>query len=283
MSDWRFTTALDHTFAQLAEMHNISFSGYFFPAEMTPESIASFYRVYSVAPQHCVVMHTEDGAFVGLAKLALRGSRAWCAGFGIAPAFRGKGLGKLLAAQMIEEARKAGAATLQLEVLQQNTAAFRLYSSVGFVVTRQLVGLQIPTANIPPPTSTFTPTPMTLDDLLPTIIAQRQPDWEHELPSILATNHQALVTTGPHSTQTGLVYQHTGESTRILSSTPSATTTPEEMAALLTAAANAAQTIQVYNEPEDSISYNLYKALGFHEFFRQYEMVLDIHSTPDPS
>ena len=84
MNAYRFTTALDYTFAQLAEMHNISFSGYFFPVEMTPESIASFYRVYSVAPQHCVVMHTVDGAFVGLAKPALRGSRAWCAGFGIA-------------------------------------------------------------------------------------------------------------------------------------------------------------------------------------------------------
>src|SRR5579872_6102282 len=115
MNAYRFTTALDYTFAQLTEMHNISFSGYFFPAEMTSASTASFYRVYSVAPQHCLVMHTEDGAFVGLAKLALRGSRAWCAGFGITPAFRGKGLGKLLAAQMIEEARKTGAATLQLE------------------------------------------------------------------------------------------------------------------------------------------------------------------------
>lgn len=277
MNAYRFTTALDYTFAQLAEMHNISFSGYFFPVEMTPESTASFYRVYSVAPQHCVIMHTEDGVLVGLAKLALRGSRAWCAGFGIAPAFRGKGLGKLLATQMIEEARKAGAVTLQLEVLQQNTAAFRLYSSTGFVVTRQLVGMQIATANLPPATSTFTPTSVMLNNLLPTIIAQRQPDWEHELPSILATNHQALVTTGPHSSQAGLVYQYPSKIVRVLSSTPSPDTALEEMAALLIVAASEAQTIQVYNEPEDSISLNLYKALGFQEFFLQYEMVLDLH------
>jgi ribosomal protein S18 acetylase RimI-like enzyme len=277
MSAYRFTTALDYSFVQLTEMHNISFSGYFFPAEMTPESTASMYRVYQVAPQHCVVMHTEEGAFVGFAKLALRGSRAWCAGFGLAPAFRGKGLGKLLAAPMIEEARKAGAATLQLEVLEQNTAAFRLYSSVGFVVTRQLVGLQLAAASLPPITSTLSPTPVTLDSPLPSIIAQRQPDWEHELPSILATNYQALVIADSHGHQAGLIYQRAGEIVRVLSSTPSASTTPAEMAALLTAAASGAQTIQIYNEPEGSTSLHLYRALGFQEFFRQREMLLDVH------
>jgi len=48
------------------------------------------------------------------------------------------------------------------------------------------------------------------------------------------------------------------------------------MAALLTAAANGAQTIQRYNEPEGSVSCNLYYALGFQEFFRQHEMLLDL-------
>jgi ribosomal protein S18 acetylase RimI-like enzyme len=276
MNTIRFTTALDYTFAQLTEMHNISFTGYFFPSDMTPESTASMYRAYQVAPQHCIAMHTEDGTFVGFAKLALRGTRAWCAGFGIAPAFRGKGMGKLLVAPMIEEARKAGAATLQLEVLAQNTAAFKLYSSAGFIVTRQLVGMQIATADLPNFSTTIATIPVTLDSLISSIIERRQPDWEHELPSILATHNQAIVTAGPHSTSAGLVFQRTDNYMRVLSSTPSAETTPEEMAALLAAAANGAPTIQVYNEPEGSISFNLYNALGFQEFFRQYEMLLHL-------
>lgn len=276
MTTYRFTTALDYTFAQLAEMHNISFTGYYFPMDMTAESTASMYRVYQVAPEHCVAMHIEDGAFVGLAKLALRGTRAWCAGFGIAPAFRGQGMGKLLVAPMIEEARKAGTATLQLEVLAQNTAAFMLYSSAGFSVTRQLVGMQITAADLPNFSSTIATTPVTLDSLIPSIITQRQPDWEHELPSILATRHEALITTGPQSTSTGLVFQRTGEYMRVLSSTPSVGTTPEEMATLVMAAANGARLIQIYNEPQDSASFRLYNALGFQEFFRQYEMVLGL-------
>jgi ribosomal protein S18 acetylase RimI-like enzyme len=277
MSAYRFTTALDYTMRQLSEMHNLSFSGYFFPAEMAPEATASMYRIYQVAPQYCVVMHSEDGAFVGLAKLALRGARAWCAGLGVAPAFRGKGLGGLLTRAMIEEARKAGAATLQLEVLAQNTAAIKLYRSTGFVETRQLVGLQISAGALPPLASAGVATPVALERLLPAIVAGRQPDWEHELPSILAIEHQALVTTGRDSTEAGLVYQRTGEYVRILSSTPSASTTLEEMDTLLTTAASGAQTIQVYNEPEDSASFRLYRALGFQEFFRQYEMVLEVH------
>lgn len=276
MSTYRFTTALDYTFVQLTEMHNLSFSGYFFPSDMTPESTASMYRAYQVAPQHCIVMHSEDGTFVGLAKIALRGSRAWCAGFGIAPSFRGKGIGKLLAAPMIEEARKAGAATLQLEVLEQNVAAFKLYRSVGFAVTRQLVGMQIASSNLPRPASTIPTTPVTLNHLLPTIITQRQPDWEHEIASILATRNDTLMISGLDGIPAALVFQRTDKYLRVLSSTPSTGTTPEEMAALLTAAANGANLIQIYNEPEDSISFRLYKALGFQEFFRQYEMVLDL-------
>ena len=276
MSTYHFTTALDYSFAQLAEMHNLSFSGYFFPMDMTAESTASMYRVYQVAPEHCIAMHTEDGAFVGFAKLALRGRRAWCAGFGIAPAFRGKGMGKLLVTPMIEQARKAGATTLQLEVLAQNTAAFKLYSGAGFTVTRQLVGMQIANADIASPLSNIPITSVTLASLIPSIIAQRQPDWEHELPSILATRHEALTTTSLRSTSTSLVFQRTDEYMRVLSSTPTADTTPEEMATLLTAAANGARLIQIYNEPEDSISFRLYNALGFQEFFRQYEMVLQL-------
>jgi len=228
MSTYRYTTALHYTFAQLSEMHNISFTGYFFPMDLTPESTASMYRVYHVAPQHCVAMHTEDGTFVGLAKLALRGSRAWCAGFGIAPAFRGKGMGKLLVVSMIEEARKAGATTLQLEVLEQNIAAFKLYSSAGFAVTRQLVGMQIATSDLPPATSAISTAPVALDSLLPSIIAQRRPDWEHELPSIYATNHRALVTTGLDGSPVGLVFQRTDAYLRVLSATPSASTTPKK-------------------------------------------------------
>jgi len=113
MSTYRYTTGLDYTFAQMTEMFNLSFERYFVPMTMTPESIAAFYRVYQGAPEYCVVMHTEDGNFVGLARLALRGSRAWCGGFGIAPAFRGKGIGKLLVDQMIQAAQKAGATTLR--------------------------------------------------------------------------------------------------------------------------------------------------------------------------
>src|SRR5262249_23767780 len=132
-------------------------------------------------------------------------------------------------------------------------------------------------SDLPPATSAISTTPVALDSLLPSIIAQRRPDWEHELPSILATNHQALVTIGSHDSPVGLVFQRTDAYMRVLSATPSASTTPEEMAALLTAAANGAQTIQLYNEPEGSVACNLYYALGFQEFFRQHEMLLDLH------
>jgi ribosomal protein S18 acetylase RimI-like enzyme len=50
----------------------------------------------------------------------------------VRPAFRGQGLGKQLAEQVITEAKQIGYSTMRLDTLPQMTAATRLYESLGF-------------------------------------------------------------------------------------------------------------------------------------------------------
>ena len=63
---------------------------------------------------------------------------------GSASQARGQGLGHLMLTEAIAAARDRGDEGLRLEVFEQNSRALGLYQSLGFEVTRRLVGYQRP-------------------------------------------------------------------------------------------------------------------------------------------
>ncbi|HEU5200699.1 MAG TPA: GNAT family N-acetyltransferase [Ktedonobacterales bacterium] len=275
MNQYRFSDATGYTLAQMTEMHNQSFSGYFMPATMTPEMTAHFWRVYQIDANRSVVMYDQAGAFVGMARMGTRGTRGWCGGFGITPAFRGSGASKLLAAEMVRVARDSGLATLQLEVLTQNVRAFKLYQGVGFVTTRKLIGLQVATASLPAGVELQTEA-APIEKLLPFLSSDQQPDWERELASILTLQTESVLASGVAGRVNGLIARRAGERLQVLAAILQPDCTNAELAALLRSAAGDATTIQVYNEPEGSALLARYLDLGFTEFFSQYEMMLTL-------
>ena len=82
---------------------------------------------------------TVDGTLAAIALLGFRGERAWIGGFGVAPAFRGHGMGGVCVAGVLAIAREAGAATVELEVLEHNPGAIRLYQRGGFEQIDELI------------------------------------------------------------------------------------------------------------------------------------------------
>lgn len=63
-------------------------------------------------------------------------------GMALLPEVRGQGVGRRVMERVIDEARARGARELVLEVIEQNTAAVRLYERMGFKARRRLLGFE---------------------------------------------------------------------------------------------------------------------------------------------
>lgn len=275
MCEYHFSDALNYTHAQLSEMHNASFQGYFFPLEMTAQMSADFWRVNQIDATRSVIMHDRQGAFVGMTRVGSRGKRGWCGGFGIVPDFRGTGASVLLAEQMVRVARESGLETIQLEVLVQNIRAIKLYEKIGFAKSRRLLGLEIASASLPENVA-LPVEKVPVETRLPAFYDGRQPAWGNELATLLSMNLEAFVLSAPTGQSHGLLVQRTNSNMRVVAALLQDTITALELASLLKYAAGAARDIQVYNEAEGSFFLEHCLRLGFGEWFGQYEMVMQL-------
>nr|WP_255307399.1 GNAT family N-acetyltransferase [Muricauda sp. CP2A] len=95
----------------------------------------------------CRLVAEEDGNILGWAALSPVSSRCVYGGVGevsvyISAKSRGKGVGKLLMEQLIEESENAGFWTIQSGVFPENKASIKLHEKVGFryIGRRERVG-----------------------------------------------------------------------------------------------------------------------------------------------
>ncbi len=138
--DVAFVPASALSLEALADLFTRSFEAYFYPGVTTPAILARRVAAEDIDLLRSVVL-TVGGQPEGVALLARRGRRVWCAGFGVTMAHRGRGLAHRLAAEMLRQAREAGAHTLSLEVLTRNVAALRVYEAAGLAIRRRLLVL----------------------------------------------------------------------------------------------------------------------------------------------
>lgn len=118
---------------------NRGFTDYFVPLAQTPESLTAMIETNDVSLADSLVALDSTSAPVGIGLLALRPPRGWVAGMGVAPMWRGQGQGEALMRGLIARCRSRGLRLLQLEVLEQNDPARRLYQRLHFVERRHLL------------------------------------------------------------------------------------------------------------------------------------------------
>ena len=95
----------------------------------------------------CRIVATEAERVVGWAALSPASNRPCYAGVAgvsiyVAPAARGRGVGRLLLSELIAESESAGFWTLQAGIFPENTASLALHAACGFRVVgrRERIG-----------------------------------------------------------------------------------------------------------------------------------------------
>jgi ribosomal-protein-alanine N-acetyltransferase len=90
---------------------------------------AEAFRTYLAG---CFLVAEEAGAVLGYLVARTAGDEAEVLDVAVAPAARGRGIGRRLLAEALRGLRERGARRAYLEVRESNTAALRLYESLGF-------------------------------------------------------------------------------------------------------------------------------------------------------
>jgi ribosomal protein S18 acetylase RimI-like enzyme len=272
MEEYQFTRALSYDFGALANMFTEAFTGYFFPMNMTPEALANHWRLYHIDGARSLVMRDLDGTFAGMTLIGARGTRGWCGGFGIAPAFRGHGAGKRLAREMLETARASALRSLQLEVLSQNAAARAVYEAAGLTVRRHVRTVEIALSALPDVADTDARRVVTSAPLIAEDVLAAQPVWQQELASLLAMTTETTHVTDAASQRSSLVCARSGALTRILAASVTNSLADRKLIALLRQATGDSSVIQLTNCPDSSSMLARCLSLGFIEKYSQDEM-----------
>jgi GNAT superfamily N-acetyltransferase len=129
----RFVPASGYPDEELARLFTAGYEGYFTPMHVDGPTFRFMVGAWDIDLAKSRVA-LDGGEPVGIANLGVRGDRGWIGGIGVVPQARRRGVGRLLMEALLAEAPP----TVQLEVLEQNEPAIRLYESLGFERVRVL-------------------------------------------------------------------------------------------------------------------------------------------------
>ncbi|WP_227465767.1 GNAT family N-acetyltransferase [Nocardioides dongkuii] len=115
---------------------------YAYPLDLTSEQARD---LWLEQPPGATVVLEEDGVVLGTAKMGPnrpgRGDHVGTASFLVAPQARGRGVGRALGEHVVAWHREQGYRGIQFNaVVETNTAAVRLWESLGFVVVGTVPG-----------------------------------------------------------------------------------------------------------------------------------------------
>lgn len=124
---------------EAAKAFTEGFVGYVVPVSVRPEALALRIAREDVDTDISEVFF-DGGRPAGILLISRRGDRSRISALGVGPTIRSRGFGRRVMQEAMNAARSRGERQLILEVINSNTKACDLYLSLGFQITRTLVG-----------------------------------------------------------------------------------------------------------------------------------------------
>jgi GNAT superfamily N-acetyltransferase len=246
------------------------YEGYLLPLRMDEAALRAHAATGDLRLERSPLWLDADGAPLALAALGVRGERGWVGGFGVARRRRREGIGERLGEQLVEDARAAGLARLQLEVLVGNHGAAWLYGRLGFTPTRELILLERPASE---PVRGGGGAYQLDAGLAIASLPDADACWQRERPALAAmAGLRALVVRGSGAVRGGLLYREHGGAIGVAHVFGEAGAAAELTAAL--AATYPGRAFALLNEPDGSDARAGLLAAGWRESGRQLEMAL---------
>lgn len=272
-----FQPATRFSLQQLAAYFTAAYEDYPYPVAVGAEQLAR--RVREEALDLAVSAVAElAGQPAGLFLVGRRGDEAWCGGFGVNKPLRGRGLAAPLAAEMLARTRAAGAVSMRLEVLQQNTVAKAAYERAGFRAFRELLILgwspAAAAAGERSPAAAPPVAAISAAEHLGRLPAPASPvqAWQRAHAALWSRADVEAFRAGEAS---ALVAPQPDGSARLLSLW---TANAAPLAPLLAALQRSFRRLMVVNEPVDSPHLPALRVAGFRETDRQFEMRIDLRA-----
>lgn len=131
----RIVPADRYSLAELADLFNSGYEGYGVPIHIDEPAMRHIVDAWDIDLSRSRV---AEGA--GICNLGVRGERGWIGGLGVVAEKRRQGIGRALMEAVLDVAPPL----VDLEVLEQNEGAKRLYDELGFETMRLLEVWSLP-------------------------------------------------------------------------------------------------------------------------------------------
>lgn len=276
----RFQAASAYSVDQLATFYNQARVDYIVPMPMNGKRMSEYMTLYDIDANASWIALDENGSEQGIIMTGIRGDRGWYTRLGVIPDRRGNYTGQALMERVSDVLRARGIRRGQLEVIEGNDPAYRLFLKLGFAEVRRLLVIRRAPGGFE---AAAVPAKVTAIDtsLIPSLLATRsaQPSWVDANESLLNAGGLNGLHITTHDGRSGwLIYRATLLQISHMAFGGDAEDDAEVALALLGALHRQFSTkdTKIENIPMTSPLWTAFRAAGYIESFRRIEMTLTL-------